>query len=204
MSGRLNSQFYLEGNNMGDILRLETFDFKTFFASLITVVVGIMILLVAITAIVKVIGEASKWFGKPFKWVKAQNKETEKVDIIAKKYEELEVQLQKLRDDSAFQDKVIEVRMDDLSDKLKSLTDIVIADRVDRMRYEILDMASAISEQNRWYSMEQLRHTLKVYDEYEKFLNEHGMENGEVDLSIGIIQQAYQDKYKAMKNAKGA
>lgn len=189
---------------MGDILRLETFDFKTFFASLITVVVGIMILLVAITAIVKVIGEASKWFGKPFKWVKAQNKETEKVDIIAKKHEELEVQMQKLRDDSIFQDHVLEVRMDDLSSKVESLTAIVIADRVDRMRYEILDMASAISEQNRWYSMEQLRHTLKVYDEYEKFLNEHGMENGEVDLSIGIIQQAYQDKYKAMKNAKGA
>ena len=68
------------------------------------------------------------------------------------------------------------------------------------MRYEILDMAIAISEANRWYSVEQIKHALKVYDEYEEFLVKHGKTNGEIEMSIEVIKNAYKEKYIGMKD----
>lgn len=159
---------------MTDILRLENLDFHTVFF-------GIFIIMASIIAIYKLIGEFSKMVGKPVKWVKDQDKGLKEMLELERRQKDMETSLK------------------DLQDKLTQLTEIVVDDRIDRMRYEILDMASAISEAKRWYSVEQLEHAIQTYDEYEKFLKAHGKTNGAVDISIEIIKTAYAEKYKGMK-----
>ncbi len=137
--------------------------------SITNIFVGVCVIIVGFNALAKIIGDFSKTIGKPVKWVKSSSK-----------IEDIEKQYNTIRTD------------------LESLKEMVVDDRIDRMRYEILDMASAISENNRWYSVEQLRHALRVYDVYEKFLEENNRQNGEVEISIKIIKKAYQDKYRGM------
>jgi len=131
----------------------------------------------AIVFIYELIAKISKMIGKPLKWVRQQDEEAKRFESVVKKQDEIET-------------------------KLNALTEIVLDDRIDRMRYEILDMASAIAESKRWYSVEQIKHTLKIYDEYEKVLEENGRQNGEVEVSIEVIKKAYKDKYDRMGGNK--
>jgi hypothetical protein len=62
-------------------------------------------------------------------------------------------------------------------------------------------MASAISEAKRWYSVEQFKHAMKTYSEYEEFLEKHDRKNGEIELSYEVICKAYKEKFKTMGNA---
>lgn len=156
---------------------LEGFNFHTFVYSL-------FLLLASLIFIYETVKKVCSIFGIKFKYVEDKDRQAQEI-------EGLKIKLTEIEKESINHDKALEKQLNDL-------TKIVIDDRIDRMRYEILDMASAISESKRWYSVEQLKHTLKIYDEYEKFLKDHNMENGEVDISIQVIQQAYRSKYSGM------
>ncbi len=145
-----------------------------------TLIVGGFMILAAVNAMAKIIGDFSKLIGHPIKWVRKKEEETNRINDIAKCQ-------------AAF-----EGRLESLSKSVTDLTEIVVDDRIDRMRYEILDMASAIAETKRWYSVEQIRHTIKIYDEYENFLRQHNKTNGEIEMSIKIIKDAYMKKYEGM------
>ena len=43
---------------------------------------------------------------------------------------------------------------------------------------------------------EEFRRVFKIYEEYEKIIEENLMTNGEVDISIRIIREAYADRLK--------
>jgi len=159
---------------------LETFNFHTF-------VYSFFLLLASIIFVVETIKKICSIFGIKFK----KNIEQEKLSKKVEEIDTLKEDIIEIKNQSIKHDKALEQQLNDL-------TKLVVDDRIDRMRYEILDMASAISESKRWYSVEQLKHTLKIYDEYEKFLKEHGLENGEVDISIQVIRQAYKSKYSGM------
>lgn len=158
---------------MADITRLEHIDFSNTFIS-------VLIILAAILAITKIVVEFSKLIGKPVKWVKIQNKGIETTEKLVKKHEEFE---------SSFKQ---------LEQKVDSMTDIVVNVQIRQMRTTILDMASAISENNRWYSVEQLTRAVKDYDEYERVLKANGLENGEVEDSIKVIKNALKAKRENM------
>ena len=171
---------------MTDILRLSDLNINS-------VILGLFVIMAAVVACTKIIGEFSLIIKHPVKWVK-------KREAVAKKVDELEKQMLDNRAKSIEHDEKLEVKIEALTEKLADLTDIVVDDRIERMRYEILDMASAISEANRWYSVEQIKHALKVYDEYEEFLVKHGKTNGEIEMSIEVIKNAYREKYTGMKD----
>lgn len=63
------------------------------------------------------------------------------------------------------------------------------------IRYEILDFASALSN-GREYTKEQFDHVLAIYQSYEKLLIENNMENGQVTLSMEIIDEVYKENLK--------
>lgn len=170
---------------MGQLKELfEIFNFHTFVYSL-------FLFLASLIFIYETVKKICSIFGIKLKIFEDRNKQTKKIEEIEAKQNEIKIKIAEIEAESISHDKALEKQLNDL-------TKIVIDDRVDRMRHEILDMASAISGANRWYTVEQLRHTLKLYDEYEKFLKEHGMENGEVDLSIEIIKKAFTDKFNSM------
>lgn len=138
--------------------------------NLVYILGGVFIILLFVLALKKLIGEVSIIIGKPIGWVKKKNIDTKKIEELDKKVNSLE-------------------------EKLVKLTDIVIDDRAENMRYEILEVASGITT-GRSYTFEQLKHTFHLYDKYEDFLKKHDRENSEVEASIKLINEEYFNKMK--------
>ena len=66
---------------------------------------------------------------------------------------------------------------------------------IDDMRWEINNFATKVSE-GRPCNKDSFKHCIHVYEKYEKILEENGLENGEVEISMEIINDAYRQKLK--------
>lgn len=86
-------------------------------------------------------------------------------------------------------------RDDEISADLKKLTEIVISKEINDYRWEIINLADKISA-NKFVSKECLRHAISTYEKYEKIINENGLSNGEVEISIAVIKESYQNRLK--------
>ena len=58
-------------------------------------------------------------------------------------------------------------------------------------RNRIIDFASKVVNENVIVSREEFNRIFKIYDEYEEILKKYGKTNGEVEVSIRIIRDAY-------------
>ncbi len=63
---------------------------------------------------------------------------------------------------------------------------------VERSRDRIIDFATKVSNETIPVSREEFNRIFKTYNEYENFLKERKMTNGEVDVAHHIIQEAYE------------
>lgn len=59
-------------------------------------------------------------------------------------------------------------------------------------RNRIIDFAGKVINENVAVSREEFNRIFKIYDEYEEILEKYGKTNGEVEVSIGIIREAYE------------
>lgn len=85
----------------------------------------------------------------------------------------------------------------DASNALRANTRMTEDMFVENSRDRIMDFAEKASNYGSILSHEQFRRIFKVYECYEKFLEDHGMTNGEVDIAYEMIQDGF--KYR-MKN----
>ena len=74
-------------------------------------------------------------------------------------------------------------------EKLDVMDQRVLNSEIERKRWAILDFANSINRRN--YQQEAYNFILKTYDEYEKILEENGMDNGEVEIAISFIKKKY-------------
>lgn len=77
--------------------------------------------------------------------------------------------------------------------ELQRLTKMFIEKEINDMRWEIIHFASAIAE-GRPCNQDSYQHCLHVFEKYKKILQENNMTNGEVDISMDIIQTSYKKK----------
>ncbi len=63
------------------------------------------------------------------------------------------------------------------------------------MRWEINNFATNVSE-GKPCNKDSFKHCLHIYEKYEKILKENGLENGEVEISMEIIGEAYRQKLR--------
>ncbi len=63
---------------------------------------------------------------------------------------------------------------------------------IEGKRNAIISFASYVADGNNIVTREQFRRVLKTYDEYEDILEENGMTNGETEVAIRIIREAYE------------
>ena len=63
-------------------------------------------------------------------------------------------------------------------------------------RDRIIDFATKAGNDNAMVSREEFNRIFKVYDKYEKFLEDHEMSNGEVDIAYRIIKSSYETHLK--------
>lgn len=87
---------------------------------------------------------------------------------------------------------------------LKRLTEMFVEKQIDDMRYEILNFASSLSE-GREFNKEQFDHILQIHQKYEEILKKHDMTNGQVVMSMEVINEIYKEKLKhGFQSQKGA
>ena len=84
-------------------------------------------------------------------------------------------------------------KQDSRDEKIKDLTDMMLDKQISDFRWEIINLADKISS-GRQVSKEAFRHAISTHTKYDKIIEEHGLTNGEVDISMEIINEAYKKK----------
>lgn len=79
-----------------------------------------------------------------------------------------------------------------LEDILLNVKQEVVKLRIESMRSEIISFASRVANENCLVTREEFHRIFRLYDDYEKILEEHDMENGEIDINYHIIKKAYE------------
>ena len=79
-----------------------------------------------------------------------------------------------------------------LKDNTKLTEEMFIQSSRDR----IIDFATKTSHENVMVSREEFNRIFKVYAKYEKYLKEHKMTNGEVDINYQIIKESYEQRLR--------
>lgn len=82
--------------------------------------------------------------------------------------------------------------MQALKDNTKLTEEMFIQSSRDR----IIDFATKTSNENVMVSREEFNRIFMVYAKYEKYLEEHKMTNGEVDINYQIIKESYEQRLR--------
>jgi len=86
--------------------------------------------------------------------------------------------------------KEIASRQDDRDQKINDLKELFVDKQISDYRWEIINLADKISDGKR-VSKEALRHAISTHRKYEKIIEEYGLTNGEVDISIEVINEEF-------------
>lgn len=84
---------------------------------------------------------------------------------------------------------------DEMQKDIKKLTDMFLDKQINDMRWEINNFATQVLE-GRPCNKDSFTHCIHTWQKYEQLLAENGLENGEVEISMEIINDSYRDKLK--------
>ena len=87
-------------------------------------------------------------------------------------------------------------KQNDRDEKIKDLADMLLDKQISDYRWEIINVADKISN-GEHVSKECLKHALSTYTKYEEIIEKHNIKNGEVDISIDIINETYRELLKS-------
>jgi hypothetical protein len=81
-------------------------------------------------------------------------------------------------------------------DKVNNKVDILQTDlqdhKVESWRRDILDFSSQLMRGEK-KTQENFNYIIKIHDKYDKYIEEHSLENGQVDLAYKYISSRYQE-----------
>ena len=166
---------------MEQIEQFMSIDFSSFF-------ILCFIFMSGVVGIFTLIGKFSEIIKRPVSWVRKKNEDHELLIKTAQSLNELRSKQEEDTKQSIRHDKMIK-------EDLEKLTLIIQDKNINDWRYEILDMASAISSGRR-YSKEQYDHVIDIHGRYENLLKSLGRTNGQVDASMEVIMESYKEKLK--------
>lgn len=79
------------------------------------------------------------------------------------------------------------------SQQIKELTDLFVDKEINDYRWEIINVADEISN-GKFVSKERLKHAIATHSKYEEIIEKYNLTNGEVEISIEVINEAYKKK----------
>lgn len=82
----------------------------------------------------------------------------------------------------------------DVTSALNANTKLTEEMFVQSSRDRIIDFSHRAADYSLPVSREEFNRIFKVYDKYEKFLEDHDMTNGEIDIVYGIIKRSYEHR----------
>lgn len=153
-----------------------------------SLIMGIFIVMSGIITAVSIIGRFSEIIGKPVKWIRKKNADHE---LLIQTCQELNF-LREKHEESV----KASIRHDEMiRSDLKKLTEIFVEKQITDYRWEIINFSNRVAN-GESCNKDSYRHCFATYEKYEKLLEENGMENGEVEISMEIVNDSYKQKLK--------
>ena len=90
-----------------------------------------------------------------------------------------------------------DISMAELDRKLDKNNSDTLLILIDNKRNAIISFASLVIDENKPVTREQFNRIFKLYQEYEAIIQSNGMKNGEVDIAIRIIREAYENHMRS-------
>lgn len=166
---------------MKEIYALTTINFYSFFITIFIILVGVKAIVPIFEWIINKLGLETKWM----------RKRREEHDLIINTSQKLIELQEKHEKDIERSDR----RDEEISSDIKNLTRLFVDKEIDDMRWEINNFANKVSE-GKPCNKDSFKHCIHMYEKYEKILDENGLENGEVEISMDLINDAYKQKLK--------
>lgn len=166
---------------MDEILELTKIDFPSLFVSVFIALIGIKAIVSIFEWIIDKLGLETKWM----------RKKREDHELLVKTSQNLSALQECHIRDMQESDKHDEEMRNDI----KKLTDMFIDKEINDMRWEINNFATKVAE-GKPCNKDSYKHCIHTYEKYEKLLEENGLENGEVEISMEIVNDAYKQKLK--------
>lgn len=166
---------------MNEILSLTNVNYTSLFISIITILIGMKATVSIFEWFINKLGLETKWMRE-----KRQNRE-----LLLKTSENL----MKLHDRHEKDIDKSDKRDEEIYNNIKKLTQMFIDKEIDDMRWEINSFATKVAE-GKPCNKDSFTHCIHIYKKYENILEENNMENGEVEISMEIINDAYKQKLK--------
>lgn len=166
---------------MNEIIELTKINFSSVF-------IAVFVILIGIKAIVSILEWVIDKLGLETKWMRNRREERELLIKTSQGLIELQEHHKKDIEHS-------DQRDEEIASDIKKLTQMFVDKQIDDMRWEINNFANTVSEGKRC-NKDSYQHCIKTYQKYEKILQENGLENGEVEISMEIINDAYKQKLK--------
>lgn len=161
-----------------------------------------IVTIILVIILIPMIPEAWKKFKSGLKLKSVDEIEDEKTEdaIVHLEHEVAQYKENRIHDrEQSFQ---IQHELVDAIDQIKKALDEIKADaleeKIERMRWKILDFASALRNKQ-ITCVEQFDYVLKTYDDYEKLLEKNNLTNGKVEESIKYIHEQYHEMLQSEK-----
>lgn len=157
-----------------------------------SIILGLLLIMYGLKAFISIAEWVVSKFGIEIKWLRKTKYDKTLLYSTVQRVKELKDKHEADMHISNVHDIAIE-------EKLAELRKMFIDKQVDDIRYEILDFSSALSSalsSGRIYSKEQFDHVIKLYEKYEKILEENELTNGQVTASMEVIYDVYKEKLK--------
>lgn len=166
---------------MSEIIELTKIDFAYVFIAVFVILIGIKVIISLFEWFVDKLGLETKWM----------RKKREEHDLLIQTSKGLSALQEEHKKDVERSDQ----RDEEISADIKRLTQMFVDKEIDDMRWEINNFATNVSE-GKPCNKDSFKHCIHVYEKYEKILEENGLENGEVEISMELINEAYKEKLK--------
>ena len=166
---------------MNDIAELTNIDFSYVFLAVFAILIGVKVIVSLFEWIIERLGLETKWMRKKRQEHELLLQTSRNLTTLQAKHEK-EVARSARRDE-------------EISNDIKKLTLMFVDKEIDDLRWEINNFATKVAE-GKPCNKDSFVHCIHMYEKYEKILEENGLENGEVEISMEIINDAYKQKLK--------
>ncbi len=166
---------------MEAILQLSKIDFSS-------VILSVFMILFGLKAVLSILEWGTRLLGLETRWGKKQREEYE---LLLRTSQSLAALQEKHETDMERSD----LRDEEISHDIKKLTRLFVDKEIDDIRWEINNFAIRVAE-GKPCNKDSYQHCIKIYEKYERILKENKLENGEVEISMELIQKSYMDKLK--------
>ena len=162
-----------------------------------TVVIGVLIAAGIVMLCVKIKDFAVSTFGITTKSALAKHAQEEHIKDLNSQVMDLQKEIQQFkenrihdREQSFDIQKQLTSSQTLLQNSVETLRKMLVNKEINDMRWEILDFSNAVMN-GRTYNKEIYDHIFDTYTEYERVLEENGLENGKVNSSMQFVRNKY-------------